>query len=361
LLVDQMAILDSVPTALASFVTFVATGKWGEVVALPVWVVLSGVVLIVALVLGRLLRPSYEGGGGGWRFVAIILLVIVAWRGFQFLEESKAEAARSALAERVARAITAPLEGNPLLACANGVTNAELRAACERTVFAKPENAAAAVALVKDRLDLLTVASEPTTGLGPDDPRIQRLRRALEIDDFGLVAYVLAESERCQPDACGAFALFKDVEKIKANMAARAFETLVEKQAIIWSPGRTGPFGFKQMRPESAPPPVNGSATVTSGTVEPAAPPPPPVAEAPPPPAVLAPPVSLAPSKPETHRAEPPPPKPVARPPLPKPLNAAAPVQPATPRLPPPTPLTPPPAPTPVEVPADEGPSNPDN
>jgi hypothetical protein len=357
---DQMAaILDSLPPGLASFVTSVAGGQWGETVAVPVWAVLGGGALILILLLGRLFRPSYEGGGGVWRLAVIALLAIVAWRGLQLLEDSKVQSARNALADRVSRAITAPLEGNPLLACANGVTNAELRTACERTVFAKPENAAAAVALVKDRLDLLALASDSAHGLGPEDPRTQRLRRALEVDDFGLVAYVLAESEQCHPDACAPFALFKDVEKIKANMAARAFETLVEKQAVIWSPGRTGPFGFKQVRPESVPPPVNGTATVTSGTVEPPAPPPS-AAEAPPPPS-LPPPVSLAPSKPEPQRAEPPPPKPVARPPAPKPLTTTSPVQPVTPRLPPPTPLTPPPPPAPVAVPVEASPSNEDN
>lgn len=352
---DQMAILDSLPPGLAAFVTSVASGQWGEAVALPVWAVLGGGALILILLLGRLFRPSYEGGGGMWRLVVIGLLAIVAWRGLQLLEESKVQSARNALADRVARAITAPLEGNPLLACANGIANTELRTACERTVFAKPENAAAAVALVKDRLDLLALASDPASGLGAEDQRTARLRRALEVDDFGLVAYVLTESEQCRPDACAAFPLFKDVEKIKANMAARTFETLVEKQALIWSPGRTGPFGFRQVHPESAPPPVNGTSTVTSGTVEP----PVPAGEAPPPPQLLPPPVSLAPSKPEPHRAEPtPPPKPVARPPAPKPLTTSAPVQPSTPRLPPPTPLTPM---TPPPAAEPSGDSNPDN
>lgn len=344
------------------------SGNWGEDVAVPVWVVLSVVALIIISVVGRLFRPSYDGGGGLWRVVALVLFVVVAWRGFQYLEEAKVQAARSALAERVARAITAPLEGNPLLACTNGVTNAELRSACERTLFAKPENAAAAVALVKDRLDLLASASDPQSGLGADDPRRVRLRRALEVDDFGLVAHVLADSEQCRPDACASFALFKDVEKIRANMAARAFEGLVEKQAVIWSPGRAGPFGFKQ-RPELSVPPGSGASTVTSGAAEPvAAPPSPPLPApeaAPPPPPPLAPtalsppppPVSLAPSRAEP----PPPPRPVARPPAPKPQPpvATAPVQPVTPRLPPPRPLTPPPAPPPA--PAEAEPSNPDN
>ncbi|WP_126398519.1 hypothetical protein [Blastochloris tepida] len=374
----------------------------------PAWVIVAVAALLVVLLAGRLFRPyGYDGGGGGlWRLALIVLIGFVAWRGFQYLEDQQVQSARIALGERLSRAIISPIENNPLLACVNGVTNPDLRAACERTVFAKPENAAAAVSLTRDRLELLALASLPASGLGPDDSRTTRLRRALENDDFGLVAYVLTESEQCRPDACAQFELFKDAEKIKANMAARTFETLVEKQSAIWTPGRPGPFGFRQHPSRLDPALAGPSGPVTSGTMEmppgtptlgpgpspsdslgpptdlspsavprsapPAERAPPPPAAAPKPAAPSAPaPSTLAPSpKPSTAApataptaapatAPKPPPQPVARPAtVPRPQPAApvtAPVQPAVPRLPPPTSLTPPPEPDEApEVPSED-------
>ncbi|KAA5602000.1 hypothetical protein [Blastochloris sulfoviridis] len=404
-----MATLDAVRTWLASVANILASGAWTQPVPVPAWGVVAVAALLAVLLLGRLFRPyGYDTGGGGglWRFALIVLVGFVAWRGFQYLEETQVQSARLALGERLSRAIISPVESNPLLACVNGVTNPDLRAACERTVFAKPENAAAAVSLIRDRLELLTLASLPASGLGPDDSRTVRLRRALESDDFGLVAYVLTETEQCRPESCAPLDLFKDAEKIKANMAARTFETLVEKQSAIWTPGRGGPFGFRQ-HPSRLDPALSGPpGPVTSGTME--MPPPGPTTLGPGPSGTdsLGPPTDLSPaavprSAPPAERAAPPPaaapkpaapaprattaaptapavtapataptaapttapkppPQPVARPatvPRPQqPAPAMAPVQPAVPRLPPPTSLTLPPMPDeePAETPSED-------
>ncbi|WP_058124829.1 hypothetical protein [Blastochloris viridis] len=320
------AMLDFLPSSLVPFTTAVVSGDLTADVAVPVWAVLAGGTVIIILLIARLFGT--QEGGGLWRLALVALLAVVAWRGFDLLEQHKVQAARAALAERVARAIAAPSEANPLLACAGGVSNAELRAACERTVFARPEHAAAAVTLVKDRLDLLALAADPVAGLGPDDPRTARLRRSLEADDFGLVGHVLVDVEGCRPDACVQFALFRDAAKIQANMAARTFEGLVEKQAASWSPARPA-------APPAALPVATPAAELTPAPV---------------PPAPAAAPV-VPPPRPE-------PPKPAARP-APRP-QAVAPVQPAAPRPAVPAPLTLTPA-APQPAPAETRPSNQDN
>lgn len=347
---DQAAaISDSLPAWLASFASAVASGAWTEPVAVPAWALAGTAALILILVVLAARAGRYDGGGGLWRLALIGLLAVVAWQAGQYVEAARLDQARAALGERVSRAISVPVEANPLLACANGVTQRDLKAACERTIFAKPEHAAAAVALVRDRLDLLVQATDPVAGLGPDDPRTVRLRRALEADDFGLVASVLAESGPCTPDDCALFAVFKDTDRIRANMAAGTFDALVERQAAVWTP-RTGPFGFRQ-RSDAAKvpsetageaPPSPEPATLWAVPKGEGAPPgtepafanPPAAAQASPPQAGS----PQAGSPAETRPAKPPP-QPRPAPARPKP---PAPPQPAAPLLPPPTSLAPP-------------------
>ena len=322
------ALVDSLRTWALELATNVGNGAWAQPVVVPTWAAAGVCALLVLLVLGRLFRRGYEPGGGLWRIALLAVVAFVAWRGFETYERiSKIAPDRTALADQVGRAITAPAEANPLLACTNGVANVELRAACERTVFAKPEHTAAAVSLVRDRIDLLERASDPDAGLGPDDPRTVRLRRTLESDDFGLVGHALAENEHCRPDNCARLALFKDVSRIRANMEAHTFEGLIDKYATAWS--RPPEAAAPAASPGSSPSAGQGAASAQAGESSPAPATPPalPGGEAAPIPA----PTMPAPAEAVEPGQAVPQPRPVARPALPQPRNAV-PVQPVLPQ-----------------------------
>ena len=69
---------------------------------------------------------------------------------------------------------------------------------------------------------------------------MQALRRAVERDRYGLMAYVLTARDRCTPSACRAFRSLTETRQIAANMEERVYEGLIMRYAASWNapPGR---------------------------------------------------------------------------------------------------------------------------
>ena len=108
-------------------------------------------------------------------------------------------------------------------ACLDAVASVVVENACEKPLFAKPEAVAAAVAYVDARFSLLA----PSVAIAERDPSyrpvVERLRRALEADRFGLVAHVLT-TRGCNGADCAELRLLHDPARVVANMKAHAFE-----------------------------------------------------------------------------------------------------------------------------------------
>ena len=82
--------------------------------------------------------------------------------------------------------------------------------ACEKALFGSAESVAAAVAYAASQITLLTSLGDVATankGAGSD---LLALRRAVERDRYGLMAYVLMARDRCTPTACRAFRSLTD-------------------------------------------------------------------------------------------------------------------------------------------------------
>jgi hypothetical protein len=88
------------------------------------------------------------------------------------------------------------------------------------------------VTYVTARLSLLVDA------LALDDhelaPTIAGLRRALELDRYGIAAHVLVNRDGCNVEACPAFAWVEDPTALKANLKARAFDGYVQRYETAW-------------------------------------------------------------------------------------------------------------------------------
>ena len=68
------------------------------------------------------------------------------------------------------------------------------------------------------------------------------LRRAVERDRYGLMAYVLAVRDHCTPSKCAAFTALTDNRQIVANMDERAYDGLIARYAVMWNaPAATAP------------------------------------------------------------------------------------------------------------------------
>jgi hypothetical protein len=66
-------------------------------------------------------------------------------------------------------------------------------------------------------------------------PELDRLRRSIERDRYGLVAYVLATRDRCQPGECAAYQSLTDHNLIAANMDEKLYEAQIQRYSTAWN------------------------------------------------------------------------------------------------------------------------------
>jgi hypothetical protein len=123
--------------------------------------------------------------------------------------------------------------GSPL-ACLDTVANETIEAGCEKSLFANPQTVAAAVAYVDARLTLLADSLELAARDRNYENSIERLRRSLEADRFGMVAHVLA-GRGCTEEKCAALKLFRDPRHVATNLRERSFDANVIVYAAAWN------------------------------------------------------------------------------------------------------------------------------
>jgi hypothetical protein len=217
------------------------------------------------------------------------------------------------------------------LSCIDEMAGDVVLAACEKALFGSAESVAAAVAYAASQITLLTSLGDVATankGAGSD---LQALRRAVERDRYGLMAYVLTVRDRCTPTACRAFRSLTEPRQIAANMEDRVYESLVMRYAASWNTPQAAP-GMIAALPPSLPTgkPTNAEFP-TSASTPPVniMTPEPPLGAAPKPSAAA---VPASPAAPRPAAATPPAPTQAQAaaktpPPAPKRPSSAAPVQ----------------------------------
>ena len=108
---------------------------------------------------------------------------------------------------------------------------------------------AAAVAYMAARLTLLADGLAFARHSDPDFAvSLAGLRRAIELDRFGIAAHVLAVRDGCTAERCAAFALLSDANVIKSNLKAQVFDQYVSRYAADWNKtgaGRRWPIGSR--------------------------------------------------------------------------------------------------------------------
>ena len=177
-------------------------------------------------------------------------------------------AERRALAQRVVQLTGAAMAPGSTLACLDGAAGETVESACEQTVFAGPQSTAAAVAYMAARLTLLSDGLAFARHSDPDFAvSLAGLRRAIELDRFGIAAHVLAVRDGCTAERCDAFALLGDANVIKSNLKAQVFDQYVSRYAANWNknaatapvadrlPGAMAPVAILPEAPAKAPVP----------------------------------------------------------------------------------------------------------
>jgi hypothetical protein len=289
---------------------------------LPLYLTLATGIFVAIIVLITLLRSERSVANGVLALLTLLaigLAGMVTFRGF-----GPATAVPSGEVRPVQTA-TAPL---PQLSCIDELAGDAVLTACEKALFGSAESVAAAVAYAASQITLLTSLGDVATankGAGSD---LLALRRAVERDRYGLMAYVLMARDRCTPTACRAFRSLTEPRQIASNMEDRVYEGLVMRYAASWNTPQAA-AGMMAALPQSMPTgkPTNAEFPTSAST--------PPVSIMTPEPPLNAAP-KAAPAQPAAARpaAAPPPPAPAQAqaaakkpPPAPKRPTTTAPVQ----------------------------------
>ncbi len=230
-------------------------------VSLPGWIVAVVAALVIAFCILESIRGGPYGRSGPLVGAAVVFVVVLTgWWALDQLARRDFAVERRALDVRTFELASRALVPGSALACLDAVAGEAIEDACDKALFASPEATAAAVSYVAAQLSLLASAREQARG-GGTSPGIAALRRAVETDRFGIVAHVLAVRDSCTPDQCGAFFLLQDASRIRANLAAQAFESQVRRHMANWPAAEGRPVAASP--PPSAPPPAPVASTRT--------------------------------------------------------------------------------------------------
>jgi hypothetical protein len=197
------------------------------------WVAAAALAIVLALALSAG-RTALFRGAGLVRGIGLVLAgTTLFWALMQALTARDLSAGRQALEARAAELTARAIAPGSPLTCLDGVASPTVEAACEKALFASAESIAAALAYVDARLSLLAAGLELAGRDRSYEMSLERSRRAIEADRFGIVAQVLA-TRGCTSTECPAFKLVRDTSRIVSNLKQRAFDANVVMHAGAW-------------------------------------------------------------------------------------------------------------------------------
>ena len=197
--------------------------------AFPVWLTLAAAGFFGIIVLVTLLRAEKSVANGALTVIALLavgIAVAATIRGFGPDGRTASSAPPSS------RQIGVAL---PALSCIDDLAGETVLAACEKALFGAPENAAAALTYAAAQITRLTALGDVATANKSMTPELQAVRRAIERDRYGLMAFVLVARDHCTAADCAAFRALTDYHQIVVNMDERTYEGLVARYAPTWN------------------------------------------------------------------------------------------------------------------------------
>jgi hypothetical protein len=313
----------------------------------PMWLTLAASGFLGIIVLITLLRAEKSVANGALTVITLLAIGIAATatiRGFGPDSQSASGETRSF------QPISAAL---PALSCIDDLAGETVLTACEKVLFGSAESTAAALSYAASQITRLTAFGDVAAANASMTPELQMVRRAVERDRYGLMAYVLAARDHCTPSDCAAFRAVTDRNQILANMNGRTYEGLIVRYAPSWNVPAATPGPVAALPPSMPLGKPTNAEFPTAASTPPISimTPEPPLATTPttPRPPALSSPVANAPlpSPRPTPTTAPATPAVAAakKPAAPKPARTAAPVQ-LAPAAPDPAPAAPEPAPS---------------
>ncbi|WP_076858106.1 hypothetical protein [Bradyrhizobium mercantei] len=195
----------------------------------PMWLTLAAAGFFGIVVLVTLLRAEKSVANGALTVITLLsIAVAVAATIRGFGPGGPAAPAETRTAQLTGQTV-------PALACVDDLAGDAVLNACEKVLFGSSDTAAAAVSYAAAQVSRLTALGDLATAERNSTTELQALRRAIEHDRYGLVAYALMARDHCTPTACPAFRSLGDNHQIIANMNERTYENLITRYAGAWN------------------------------------------------------------------------------------------------------------------------------
>jgi hypothetical protein len=194
----------------------------------PTWLTLAAAGFFAIIAIITLVKAEKSVANGALTVITLLavgIAVAATTRGF-------GRAGRSGTGDTSsAQPASAAL---PALSCIDDMAGETVLTACEKALFGSPESTAAALSYAASRITQLTALGDAATSGGMTTEQLA-VRRAVERDRYGLMAYVLAVRDHCTVSECAAFRSLSDRGQIAANMDAHLYESLVSRYAPSWN------------------------------------------------------------------------------------------------------------------------------
>jgi len=231
-----------------------------NMISLPLWAI--GVALLVAIMLA-VVAIARVGSGQTFGYLAQVaaslLLVGVAWFYLDRIDAQDRAEQRRVIEARLSSLMAQALAPQSGLACLDSEGGDAVTESCEKTLYGSPEQVAAALAYVGQRIDIYRDMKD----LGDSsDESLTRLRaqlaRSLEADRFGFVAQVLQGRDNCTPEACDVLADLQQRDLLVSNMNDGAYNAKIARYAPGWGEKQpSGPALASQATPRAGGKPVD--------------------------------------------------------------------------------------------------------
>lgn len=196
--------------------------------AFPVWLTLAAAGFFAIIALITLVRAEKSVANGALTVITLLavgIAVAATIRGFGPGERGGAGAIQTT------QPMTAAL---PALSCIDDLAGETVLMACEKALFGSAESAAAALSYAASQITRVTGFGDGAAN-GNLTTEQMAVRRAVERDRYGLMAYVLAVRDHCTVSECAAFRSLTDRHQIVANMDERVYEGLISRYAPSWN------------------------------------------------------------------------------------------------------------------------------
>jgi hypothetical protein len=195
----------------------------------PMWLTLAAAGFFGLIVLITLLRAEKSVANGALTVITLLAIgiaVAATIRGFG--------PGGQGIASGQTRNVQPVRAGLPQLSCIDDLAGDAVLNACEKTLFGSAESSAAAVAYAASLITQLVEAGDAAAVKNPSSEFLA-LRRAVERDRYGLMAYVLMARDHCSPQACPAFRSLADSRQIAINMDDHVYENLITRYTSSWN------------------------------------------------------------------------------------------------------------------------------